>query len=108
MVFFPERLLIWLKMVDTGKLLKQEKDFSETVEKELPVCQELAKVSVSVNVLINATLRIFIVEQNGKVKEALENLLALEKQTRMVSLLYIGIFNYKSTIYLIFPFSHFP
>ena len=31
-------------MADTGKLLKQEKDFSGTVDKELPVCQELAKV----------------------------------------------------------------
>lgn len=31
-------------MADIGKLLKAEKDFSEKVEKELPKCQELAKV----------------------------------------------------------------
>jgi len=31
-------------MADSGKLVKQEKDFSETVDKELPACQELAKV----------------------------------------------------------------
>lgn len=30
--------------MDGGKLVKVEKDFTETVEKELPVCQELAKV----------------------------------------------------------------
>ena len=31
-------------MANSGKLVKQEKDFSETVDKELPACQELAKV----------------------------------------------------------------
>ena len=31
-------------MADSGKLIKVEKDFSETVDKELPACQELAKV----------------------------------------------------------------
>ena len=32
-------------MANDGKLIKQEKDFTETVDKELPACQELAKVS---------------------------------------------------------------
>lgn len=31
-------------MAHSGKLVKQEKDFTETVDKELPACQELAKV----------------------------------------------------------------
>lgn len=39
---------------DSGKLVKVEKDFSETVDKELPICQELAKVRI-IDFLINAT-----------------------------------------------------
>jgi len=35
-----------------GKLVKAEKDFAETVDKELPICQELAKVGA---ILINAS-----------------------------------------------------
>ena len=36
-------------MAESGKLMKQEKDFSDDVDKQLPECQELAKVSFTRN-----------------------------------------------------------
>lgn len=51
--------------VDGGKIVKMEVDYSETVTEKLPICQKLAK--------------------EGKLQEALNILLALEKQTRTVS-----------------------
>jgi len=45
-----------------GNIVKMEVDYSETCDKKIPECEEMAK--------------------NGKVDEALEGLLALEKQTR--------------------------
>jgi 26S proteasome regulatory subunit N5 len=53
-------------MADSGRLVKMEVDFSDTLEKKLPEVQEMAK--------------------NGQVQEALESLLSLEKQTRLVSM----------------------
>ena len=38
-------------MAESGKLVKQEKDFSDTVDKQLPECQELARVSFISNFL---------------------------------------------------------
>ncbi|CAG2179721.1 unnamed protein product, partial [Oppiella nova] len=50
---------------DGGRLLKMEVDYSNTVDERIPTCQQLAK--------------------EGKLQEALDSLLALEKQTRTVS-----------------------
>lgn len=47
---------------DSGRLVKMEVDYCETVNEKLPVCEQLAK--------------------DGKLKEALDILLSLEKQTR--------------------------
>ncbi|CAN8007240.1 unnamed protein product, partial [Ixodes pacificus] len=47
---------------DTGRLVKMEVDYSSTVDEKVPVCEALAK--------------------QGKLKEALDTLLSLEKQTR--------------------------
>jgi 26S proteasome regulatory subunit N5 len=52
-------------MADSGRLVKMEVDYSEMVEQRLPEVQEMAK--------------------NGKVEEALDSLLSLEKQTRLAS-----------------------
>lgn len=50
-------------MADDGRLVKMEVDYSNTVDKILPECQEMAR--------------------NGRIKEALETLLGMEKQTRL-------------------------
>lgn len=47
---------------DTGRLVKMEVDYSSTVDERVPACEALAK--------------------QGKLKEALDMLLSLEKQTR--------------------------
>ncbi|XP_071960590.1 26S proteasome non-ATPase regulatory subunit 12-like [Antedon mediterranea] len=52
-------------MADEGRLQKMEVDYTETVDKRLPECETLAK--------------------EGKLSEALESLLSLEKQTRTAS-----------------------
>lgn len=52
-------------MAASGKIIKMEVDFSDTVDKKLPEYQELA--------------------QKGDVKQALEKLMALEKQTRLAA-----------------------
>ncbi|XP_033123793.1 26S proteasome non-ATPase regulatory subunit 12-like [Anneissia japonica] len=49
-------------MADEGRLQKMEVDYTETVDKRLPECETLTK--------------------EGKLSEALESLLSLEKQTR--------------------------
>lgn len=66
-----------------GRLLKMEVDYSATVDEKVPVCEKLAKVS-------SASIRFDVLTnpfrpQEGKLQEALDTLLALEKQTRTVS-----------------------
>ena len=53
-------------VVDGGRLVKMEVDYSTTCDEKIPVAQSLAEA--------------------GKVVEAVETLMALEKQTRTVSL----------------------
>lgn len=49
-------------MTDSGKIVKMEVDYSSTCDEKIPECQKLAKA--------------------GKLHDALDQLLALEKQTR--------------------------
>jgi 26S proteasome regulatory subunit N5 len=53
---------------DSGRIVKMEVDYSLTCDEKIPECQKLAK--------------------EGKIHDALDTLLALEKQTRTVSCLY--------------------
>ena len=43
--FITCKVLCVSTMADTGKLMKMEVDHSETVDKRLPECQEMAKVN---------------------------------------------------------------
>lgn len=54
---------------DSGRILKMEVDYSSTCDDKIPECQKLAK--------------------DGKIQDALDTLLALEKQTRTVSFVYL-------------------
>ena len=84
-------------MADSGKIMKVEVDYSDTVDKSLPEYQEMARVSFSTMRCTCSLIRahyskwapfgIMCTFQSGKVKEALEGLLGLEKLTRMVSFL---------------------
>lgn len=51
-----------LPATDIGKIVKMEVDYSATCDEKIPECQKLAK--------------------SGKIHDALDNLLSLEKQTR--------------------------
>ena len=51
-----------LPATDGGKIVKMEVDYSATCDDKIPECQKLAKA--------------------GKIHDALDNLLSLEKQTR--------------------------
>lgn len=51
-----------LPATDVGKLVKMEVDYSSTCDEKIPECQKLARA--------------------GKLHDALDNLLSLEKQTR--------------------------
>lgn len=53
-----------LSSMDTGRVVKMEVDYSSTCDQRIPECEALAA--------------------SGKIHESLENLLALEKQTRTV------------------------
>jgi hypothetical protein len=69
-----EKILIIYKMAesaatDSGRIVKMEVDYSSTCDEKIPECQKLAK--------------------EGKMHDALDTLLALEKQTRTVSYLYL-------------------
>ena len=65
---------------ETGRLVKMEVDYSSTVDDKLPECEKMAKVST------NSPWRQFIdhslINQEGKLHEALEILLGLEKAAR--------------------------
>jgi hypothetical protein len=54
---------------DSGRIVKMEVDYSSTCDEKIPECQKLAK--------------------EGKIHDALDTLLALEKQTRTVSCLFV-------------------
>lgn len=66
-------IILVLKMVeiatDSGRVVKMEVDYSSTCDEKIPECQKLAK--------------------EGKIHDALDSLLALEKQTRTVSYVYM-------------------
>lgn len=53
---------------DSGRIVKMEVDYSSSCDEKIPECQKLAK--------------------EGKIHDALDILLALEKQTRTVSCLF--------------------
>ena len=59
-----------------GKLVKMEKDYSATIDAALPSATQLAKASHVLPLTF----------QSGKLNQALESLLVLEKQTRVVYL----------------------
>jgi 26S proteasome regulatory subunit N5 len=52
--------------IETGRIVKMEVDYSATCDEKIPECKRMA--------------------QEGKMHDALDTLLALEKQTRTVSL----------------------
>lgn len=56
-----------LNSIDTGRVIKMEVDYSTTCDQRIPECEALAA--------------------SGKIHESLENLLALEKQTRTVRMI---------------------
>lgn len=56
-----------LNSIDTGRVIKMEVDYSTTCDQRIPECEALAA--------------------SGKIHESLENLLALEKQTRTVRII---------------------
>ena len=57
---------------DSGRIVKMEVDYSSTCDEKIPECQKLAK--------------------EGKIHDALDTLLALEKQTRTVSEVYFDFY----------------
>lgn len=57
---------------DSGRIVKMEVDYSSTCDEKIPECQKLAK--------------------EGKIHDALDTLLALEKQTRTVSEVYLDFY----------------
>jgi len=57
---------------DSGRIVKMEVDYSSTCDEKIPECQKLAK--------------------EGKIHDALDTLLALEKQTRTVSEVYFNFY----------------
>lgn len=67
-----------------GRIVKMEVDYTSACDEKIPMCQELAK-------------------KDGKFHEAIEILLQLEKQARLVSLM-ILLFDYNSKIFMNFPF----
>jgi 26S proteasome regulatory subunit N5 len=67
---------------DSGRIVKMEVDYSSTCDEKIPECQKLAK--------------------EGNIHDALDTLLALEKQTRTVSSLfgvYLGMCNQRICTY---------
>lgn len=66
-------IILALKMAeiatDSGRVVKMEVDYSSTCDEKIPECQKLVK--------------------EGKIHDALDSLLALEKQTRTVSYVYM-------------------
>ena len=69
-------------MADSGRLVKVEVDCTDIVDEKLPEYRKLAEVKAR-GQEISLLLLTFV--QNGKVNDALEGLLSLEKQTRMVT-----------------------
>lgn len=69
---------------DTGRLVKMEVDYSATCDEKIAVAESLAA--------------------NGKLQEALDTLLMLEKQTRTVSSVYCFV-NYFFLFFFIYPVS---
>lgn len=69
---------------DSGRIVKMEVDYSSTCDEKIPECQKLAK--------------------EGKVHDALDTLLALEKQTRTVSDVYFDFYleeNVRTELYML-------
>lgn len=68
------KIYYWFKAMaesnttDGGRIVKMEVDYSSTCDDKIPICKVMAA--------------------EGKLNEALEVLLSLEKQTRTVGLLY--------------------
>jgi hypothetical protein len=64
-------------LIDGGRLVKMEVDYSSTCDEKIPECQKMAAA--------------------GQLNEALEALLSLEKQTRTVSLI---CFSFTANLFL--------
>ena len=59
---------------DSGRIVKMEVDYSSTCDEKIPECQKMAK--------------------EGKMHDALDILLSLEKQTRTVSNVFLYIMTF--------------